>query len=109
MNIINKKPYRLKTFPNYMFCYDRDNGIVLLVADLDEETKKENEDWKSEYGENLYDTVTIGNKEYIELKSAGLKFENWKNKESRDEYLLGWSLEIMEESTILAKQFYKEG
>lgn len=53
MNIINKKPYRLKAFPNYMFCYDRDNGIVLLVADLDEETKKENANWKSEYGENL--------------------------------------------------------
>ncbi len=104
MNIINKKPYRLKEFPNYMFCYDRDNGTVLLVADLDEETKKENEEWKNKFGKKLYDTVTIGNKKYMKLKSVGLMHENWKNKESRDEYLFEWSLKIMEESTILAKE-----
>ena len=105
MNVINQKPYKVKNFPKFLFFYDKQNGIVIRVAELTEDDKKENKEWNEKYGENLFDLIKIGEKEYMELQAAGLMYENWKNKEARDEYLAEWAAEIEAEQEMLVKEF----
>lgn len=104
-NIINKKPYQLEEFPKYLFFYDRANGMVIYANEYDEKSKEENKEWMEEYGEPLFPTITVNGKEYIEIQAAGLMYENWKNKEARDEYLFEWVMDLIEEATRLANEF----
>ena len=86
------------------FRYDEENSIVEYVAKADKEMIKDDEEYKKENGHSLYD---IGADGYMVLDSAGLRRENWKNKELRNEYLSAWADELDEEFRCMENDFIK--
>lgn len=87
--IINNEPYKLEGH-SYMFFYDKANGLVISTMPYEYQERQADEDWSREYGEPLYDTITVDGKKYVELESVGLTYENWQNQAERDEYLHEW-------------------
>ncbi|MCI5805055.1 MAG: hypothetical protein MR029_01855 [Clostridium sp.] len=87
--IINNEPYKLEGHP-FMFFYDKANGLVISTMPYEYQERQADEDWSREYGEPLYDTITVDGKKYVELESVGLTCENWQNQAERDEYLHEW-------------------
>lgn len=87
--IINNEPYKLEGHP-FMFFYDKANGLVISTMPYEYQERQADEDWSREYGEPLYDTITVDGKKYVELESVGLTYENWQNQAERDEYLHEW-------------------
>ena len=84
--IINNEPYKLEGHP-HMFFYDKANGLVICAIPYGYQERQANEDWSREYGEPLYDTITVDGKKYVEMGSVGLTYENWQNQAERDKYL----------------------
>lgn len=78
--------YKGKTFR-----YDWDNALVAWVTKANKEMMADNEEWREKYGKNLWD---IDEKGYIEVDTYGLRNENWKDKETRNEYLDGFIAEM---------------
>ena len=87
-----------------LFRYDEKSCIVHHIMKATEEDLKDEAEWMEKYGHPLYGIDADG---YIELSGAGLRPENWKNRESRDEYLNGWIDEMEEEAAIMAADFVK--
>lgn len=57
-------------------------------------------------GRRLFDTDETG--EYMIIDGVGLRKENWKNKEIRDEYLDQWNAEMDEELEYMLDDLRKE-
>lgn len=85
-----------------MFRYDFESCIVEYICKADKEMLKDEAEWIAKYGRGLYDIDADG---YIVIDSAGLRTENWKNKEVRNEYLAEWISEIEYECRLMAKEF----
>lgn len=77
----------------FSFRYDYDHCVVEVVSKAGAEEIADNEEWQSKFGKNLWDIDEAG---YIVHDSVGLRPENWKNKEVRDEYLDEWIFEFRE-------------
>ena len=92
------RPYKRGTS---LFMYDKDNCIVWYVAKMTAENKAENVEWNKRWGKNLYDTDPTG--EYMLIDGVGLRKENWRNREARDEYLDLWLCEMEEEMAYLLR------
>ncbi len=84
--IINNEPYKLEGHP-FMFFYDKANGLVISTMPYEYQERQADEDFSREYGEPLYDTITVDGKKYVELESVGLTYENWQNQAERDKHL----------------------
>lgn len=98
------KPYKRG---KRLFLYDEKNCIVQLVAKMNDEDKRENEEWKQKHnGRPLFDTDETG--EYMILDGVGLRRENWKNKETRDMYLDEWNGELDEENYYMMQSLKEE-
>lgn len=76
-----------------LFRYDYENCVVQWVSPLTAEMKADNEEWQRKYGEDLWE-VEEG---MVVNDSIGLRPENWKNKDMRNEYLDEWVGMIAEE------------
>lgn len=80
------------------FKYDFEHSIVEYVCKASKEELADNEEWQKKFGKDLWDIDEAG---YIVIDSAGLRAENWKNKEVRDEYLDEWLFELRAECEVL--------
>ena len=98
---MKSKPYK---FQGKLFRYDFDNAIVEYISKADKEMLSDNEDWMERHGHNLWDIDEDG---YVKLDGVGLRSENWKRKEARDEYLYEWCVDLDEESAALERDFVK--
>lgn len=102
---MTSKPYK---YGKHYFKYDYENGIVHMMwkpnAQELKEMREDNKEWQDKYGKDLWD---LDENNMTELDSAGLRSENWKNKEIRDEYLAEWTMETDEEAACLAEDFIK--
>lgn len=76
------------------FKYDFEHSIVEYVCKASKQELEDNKSWQEKFGKNLWDIDENG---YIVIDSAGLRAENWKNKEVRDEYLDEWIFELQAE------------
>lgn len=83
-----------------MFRYDFEHCIVEYVCKASKDEIANNKEWQSKYGRNLWDIDENG---YMVIDSAGLRAENWKNKEVRDEYLAEWIEEMKYECEMMAQ------
>ena len=78
-----------------LFRYDFDHCAVQWVHKASKEEIAENEEWKKNHnGDVLFD---IGKDGYEVVDTVGLRVENWKNKEAREEYLEEWCFDLDEE------------
>ena len=96
------KPYKRG---NRLF---RFNLSACLVEWIEKPTAKmyaDNTEWQESFGKDLWDIVDG----YVIVETVGLNAENWKNKESRNEYLDVWNDELDEESAYLAHQYIMYG
>jgi len=97
---MKSRPYE---FYGKTFRYDYETAIVEHITKASSETVKENEEWKAAHnGRPLFDIDESG---YIVLESVGLHQENWKNRSVRDEYLIGWCIELDEELDCMIRDF----
>lgn len=97
------KPYKRG---ERLFIYDEDNAIVYYIGKMTEKDKQMNKEWLEKSGRQLFNTVENG--EYIILDSVGLGRENWKDKESRDDYLDQWNYELNMETEYMMEELRKE-
>lgn len=96
------KPYKLK---GKLFRYNDQTCTVEYIMKADAETLAEEAEWKEKHGGRpLFGIDADG---YIVLCSAGLRRENWKNREVRDEYLSEWCFDLDEELEIMTADFVK--
>lgn len=99
---MKSKPYKMD---GKLFRYDFDNAVVEYVYKADADTIAEEEEWKAAHdGRPLFGIDKDG---YSVLDSAGLRRENWLNKEARDEYLSLWADELDEEYRCMRADFEK--
>ncbi|MBQ6175391.1 MAG: hypothetical protein IJK28_12300 [Clostridia bacterium] len=87
------------------FRYRYDTHMVQCIDKPDTEMIADNVEWRQKYGRDLWE-IESG---YLVIDAAGLMLQNWKNKESRDEYLDIWSYELDEESAYLVRQYIMYG
>ena len=87
-----KKLSRVYKRDRYCFRYDYDNCLVQWVSKPSKEELADNEEWIRDRGKPLWD-IEAG---YIVHECVGLRPENWKNVETRNEYLDGWIFELEE-------------
>lgn len=76
-----------------LFRYNFDSCVVEWVSKPTAEEIKDNEEWHRKHGRDLWE-IEDG---MIVNDSIGLRPENWKNKEARNEYLDEWIFELQEE------------
>lgn len=87
-----------------LFRYDFDKCLVQFVSKATEEERNDNEEWQAKHGRDLWDIDEDG---YMVIDSVGLRAENWKNKEARDEYLDEYCFDLDDESSYEAAMFEK--
>lgn len=97
------KPYKRG---KRLFIYNEDNAIVYYVSKMTDEDKQTNAEWIEKYGYKLFGTDKTG--EYMIVDSIGLRRENWKDKESRDDYLDQWNYELDMETEYMMEGLRKE-
>lgn len=95
---------KIYKFNGKLFRYDDERCVVQLVAKAGAEEMADEAEWKAKYGRPLFGIDADG---YMVLSSAGLRRDNWKNREVRDEYLSEWCCELDEEAEALAADFAK--
>ena len=88
-----------------LFRYDYENALVEWVEKPSAEMLEDNKEWQAKHGRDLWDIVDS----YVVIDSVGLRLENWKNKESRLEYLGNWADELSEECSWLAHEYLLYG
>ena len=98
------KKSRVYKVEEKLFRYDYDNCIVEWVTKASKEELKDNAEWLEKYGKPLFDIDEHG---YITNDGIGLRLENWKNKEVREEYLAEWANELNYEAECLVNDFIK--
>ena len=76
-----------------LFRYNYEHCVVEYVCKASQEELADNEEWLRKYGRKLWEIDESG---YITIESVGLRPENWKNKEARNEYLDEWLFELRE-------------
>ena len=86
-----------------LFRYDYDRCVVEYVSKAGAQEIKDNEEWMEKYGKPLWE-IEAG---YVFIDSIGLRLENWKNKETRMEYLEQWAAELRYEANCMAEDFIK--
>ena len=91
---MTKTPYR---FEGKLFLYDEAAALVHFVAKMTKADEADNHEWLEKHGRPLYETIG----QYMVLDSAGLRPENWKNKELRDSYLDEYAYQLDEELYFL--------
>ena len=89
---------------NRLFRYDYDECVVEQISKADPEMYEDNKEWQAKHGRNLWDIDEDG---YMVMHSVGLMLENWKDKESRNEYLEMWADELNEEESWMVSDFIK--
>jgi hypothetical protein len=90
-------------FNGKTFRYDFDHCVVEWISKADAEMVKEEMEWKANHnGRSLFDIDENG---YTVVDSIGLRWENWDNRETRDEYLAEWIAELEYEAKLLARDF----
>ena len=90
--------YQYQKIGNKTFQYDREKAIVRYVFKATPDMYEDDANWMKKHGRPLYGIDEDG---YVLLDSAGLSVENWKNKESRIEYLTLWCHDIDYETSSL--------
>lgn len=88
-----------------LFRYNLNHHLVELIEKPDAEMIADNVEWQEKFHKDLWHIV----EGYVIVESVGLRPENWKNKESRDEYLDAWCDELEEEAAYLARQYMMYG
>ena len=86
------KKSRVYKLGKKLFRYDYDHCVVEYVTKPTAEELADNERWQRDYGHDLWD-IDQG---YIVVETIGLRLENWKDREARDEYLNEWIFEMDE-------------
>jgi nuclear transport factor 2 (NTF2) superfamily protein len=86
----------------HYFKYDREMAIVrMYYKPKDEELQEmiaDNKEWQKKYGKNLWDIDEDG---LMYIDGAGLRRENWDNKDARNEYLAEMEADFEEEANYL--------
>lgn len=77
----------------FSFRYDFQRAMVEYVQKADKSYLDDNAEWMAEFGKPLWDIDDSG---YIVIDAVGLRPDNWKNKELRDDYLSEWIYEMRE-------------
>lgn len=98
---MKSRPYK---FGTKMFRYDYDRCVVEWISKANAEMRADDEEWMAKYGRPLWG---IDEKGYTVIDAVGLRPENWKNVESRKEYLAEWCGDIAEECAYEAAYFEK--
>ena len=88
-----------------LFRYNFDRCLVEWIVKPTSEMIADNKEWQAKFHKDLWN-VEDG---YTIIETVGLRTENWKNKESRDEYLDAWCDDLDEESEYLAHQYQMYG
>lgn len=99
----NKMKSKVYNYEGKCFRYDYQYNLLEYISKADMETIREEEEWKATHnGRGLFDIDSEG---YYLVDSIGLREENWKNKETRNEYLSEWMHELHYEAMLMAKEF----
>lgn len=83
------------------FRYDFEHNIVEYICKAGKQEIEDNKEWQEKFGRNLWDIDENG---YMVIDGAGLRPENWKSKDARDEYLREWIYEMKAEFEMMAAQ-----
>lgn len=83
-----------------VFRYDYEHSIVEYICKAGKQELEDNKEWQKKFGKKLWD---IDEKGYMVIDSVGLRAENWKDKEVRDEYLGEWIFEMKAECEMMAQ------
>ena len=82
------------------FRYDYEHSIVEYICKAGKQELEDNKERQKKFGKKLWD---IDEKGYMVIDSVGLRAENWKDKEVRDEYLGEWLFEMKAECDALVQ------
>ncbi len=86
------------------FRYNYDERLVEHVYKATEDMLEDNKEWMEKFNKPLWNIDESG---YTVMSCAGLRLENWRNKEARREYLEQWASELKEEAECLAADYIK--
>ena len=96
----NKTGYsRVVKCDGKLFRYNYDRGLVEYVIKPPKNASADNEEWMREFGHPLWD-IKNG---YVVLDEVGLSYNNWKDAEARESYLINYSDDLDEEMAWLMR------
>lgn len=96
---MKSRPYK---FAGKLFRYDFVHSLVEWISKADATMIADEKEWREKYGHSLYDIDEDG---FAVVDTIGLHVDNWKHKETRDEYLDEWVQEISFECVQMVRDF----
>lgn len=88
---MKSRPYK---FAGKLFRYDFDHSLVEWILKADASMIADEKEWREKYGHSLYDIDEDG---FAVVGTIELNVDNWKDKETRDEYLYEYLYEWVQE------------
>ena len=82
-----------------LFRYNYEHGVVEYVTRVTKSMLADNEKWMRKFGHPLWD-IKDG---YVVLDEVGLSYDNWKNAEARESYLIDYSDDLDDEIAWLMR------
>jgi hypothetical protein len=73
-----------------LFLYEEKTATLYYVSRTTKEEIADNKEWEEKYNKPLFDTIG----EYTVIDNIGLRVENWKNKDVRNEYLYEYCTQL---------------